>query len=449
MIKKIIFLKNMDERSLRLFKHIGFSSIFKGGSILIGLVLVPLSISYLGSAQYGLWLTLFSFLGWFNIVDFGIGNGLRNKLAQAFANKDMKLAKNYISTAYFTLGLISFLTFLFFMIIFPLVDWHIVFNFDKNNQSVRQLIFIAFVMFSINLSLKNINVLFYADQKASLPELFSFLGQLLTLVAVYFAMVSSKESLLLYGIIILGSQMLILFLSTFIFFLGKYKDIAPNIRYFHTRYVKDILVIGGKFFIIQISAMLFFTTDNFIINYVLGSSDVTIYNIPYKYFMLVITIMTIVATPYWSAFTDAYARNDDIWIRKSMKNLFKISAGLIFITIVMIIVSKGVFFLWLGNMVNIPFLLTLIMGLNAIIRIFIYPISMFLNGVGKMQIQLYLGFILAIINIPLSIFLAKNMELGVSGVILATLLVRIIELIILPVQVKKIINKNAYGLWNA
>jgi len=267
MIKKIKFLQNIDETSLKLFKHIGFSSIYKAGSILIGLVLVPLSITYLGSGQYGLWLTIFSFLGWFNIVDFGIGNGLRNKLTQAFASDHMELAKSYISTAYFSIAFISIVSFLFFIIIFPMVAWNVVFNYDANDKSVHQLIFIAFMMFAVNLTLKNINVVFYADQRSSLPEQFSFIGQLLTLISVYLAMTVTKNSLLLYGVIILGSQMVILFSISLITFLGKYKHIGPNINYFNLSYVKDILSIGGKFFIIQISAALLYTTDNFIINY--------------------------------------------------------------------------------------------------------------------------------------------------------------------------------------
>ena len=74
-------------------KHIGLSSIYKGGSILIAFLLVPLSISYLGNEKYGLWLTIYSFIGWFNFFDFGIGHGLRNKLTEAWATKNINLAK--------------------------------------------------------------------------------------------------------------------------------------------------------------------------------------------------------------------------------------------------------------------------------------------------------------------------------------------------------------------
>ena len=449
MIKKIDFLKKIDGRSMLLFKHIGLSSLYKAGTILISLILVPLSINYLGSSQYGLWLTLFSFLGWFNIVDFGIGNGLRNKLAQALSIGDINLAKEYVSTAYVVIICISLLVFILFITIFPFVHWDSVFNFSANNNSIEKLIFISFMIFSVNLTLKNINVIYYADQKSSLPEFFNFIGQLVILVEIYIIMQFTHESLFVYGSIVLATQMIILLLSTLISFFGKYKFIFPSIKYYKKKHIKEIFGIGIKFFVLQISSILIISTDTFIINLYLGSSSVTIYSIPYKYFMLAITIMTIIANPYWSAFTQAFSENDNAWMQKSIKMLSKISILITILIIFMIVIANKIYLLWVGSSIEIPFLLTLIIGLNTIIRVFIYPIVMFLNGTGKVQIELYLGATLAIINIPLSIFLATNMHLGIYGVVLATLMITVVELAILPIQVKKIIKKNAKGIWNA
>ena len=449
MIKKINFFRNSDYRSIALFKQIGLSSLYKAGTILISLILVPLSINYLGSTQYGLWLTLFSFLGWFNIVDFGIGNGLRNKLTHALSIGDIKLAKEYVSTAYVIIIFISIILFILFLAIFPFVNWESVFNFHNNMNSIKKLIYISFMIFSINLTLKNINIIYYADQKSSLPEFFNFIGQLVILIGIYIIMHFTHQSLFIYGVIVLATQMTILLLSTIISFFGKYKFIFPSIKYYKQNHIGDIFGIGIKFFILQISSILIASTDNFIINLYLGSSEVTVYSIPYKYFMLVTTIMTIIATPYWSAFTQAFSHNDNAWMKKSMKMLFRISIFITIIIIFMIAAGNKIYMLWIGNLVNIPFFLTLIIGLNTIIKVFIYPVVMFLNGIGKVQIELYLGITLAIINIPLSIFLATTIQLGVNGVVLATFIISLVEIIILPIQVRKIIRNNAKGIWNS
>lgn len=57
---------NFSVRSSKILKHIGLNFLYKGGSILISFFFIPLSIRYLGSEGYGIWLTLFSFIAWFN-----------------------------------------------------------------------------------------------------------------------------------------------------------------------------------------------------------------------------------------------------------------------------------------------------------------------------------------------------------------------------------------------
>ena len=64
------------------------------------LLLVPVSLKCLTTGEYGIWLTLTSIIAWFISLDFGLGNGLRNKLAEALAVNDLKLAKIYTSTTY-------------------------------------------------------------------------------------------------------------------------------------------------------------------------------------------------------------------------------------------------------------------------------------------------------------------------------------------------------------
>ncbi len=438
----------MDGLSLKLFKHIGLSALYKSGSIIIGILLVPLSISYLGNENYGLWLTIFSFIGWFNFVDFGIGNGLRNKLSQALATNNLNLAKKYVSTTYVSICLISIFTALIFVLVFPFVNWAYIFNYAPELESINILIYIAFLLFSINLTLKIIGPIFYADQKSSIPEFLSFVSQLIGLTAVIILMNLEHGSILAYGVVIMSSQMIVILVSTLISFFGSYKNIRPSIKDFEWKYVKDIISIGGKFFVLQISATAILSTDNFIINKILGSSNVTSYSIAHKYFMLVMTAMTLISSPYWSAFTKAYAQGDFQWLKKSMKMLNKISLVIIIVTFCMIVVANSVYNLWVGTDIKIPILLTLFMGLNTAQKVYLYPKVMFLNGTGKIQIELVLSLFLSLSNIPLSIYLARNLEMGVAGVILSTLLVGLIELIIYPIQVKKILNQSAHGIWN-
>jgi O-antigen/teichoic acid export membrane protein len=105
------------ERSIQAKKHILGSFLLKGISILISLLLVPLTIDYLNPTKYGIWITLTSVIAWFSFFDIGLGNGLRNKFAIAKAKGDNDLARTYISTTYAIITIISIMLFIVFVFV--------------------------------------------------------------------------------------------------------------------------------------------------------------------------------------------------------------------------------------------------------------------------------------------------------------------------------------------
>ena len=108
---------NSDNTRTKLaIKNIIGSLFVKGGSILISLLIVPLTINYVSTEKYGIWLTLSSIIAWFSFFDIGLGNGLKNKLAHAIANEDHNLAKIYISTTYAILAILVAIFILVFFV---------------------------------------------------------------------------------------------------------------------------------------------------------------------------------------------------------------------------------------------------------------------------------------------------------------------------------------------
>ena len=74
--------------------------------------------------------------------------------------------------------------------------------------------------------------------------------------------------------------------------------------------------------------------------------------------------------------------------------------------------------------------------------------NQFINGVGKVRLHVYISLLIMILNIPLSIFLAKNMNLHISGIVLGSCICLVFKVVFLPIQYKKIIHNKAVGLWN-
>ena len=120
-------------RTKNIVKHIGWSMVYKVGSIAANFALVPLTINYLDTENYGVWLTLSSFVSWFSFFDIGLGNGLRNKFAEAKALGNVEEAQAFVSTAYYAIGCISLVAICAFLCVNGHASWVDVFNASQSS----------------------------------------------------------------------------------------------------------------------------------------------------------------------------------------------------------------------------------------------------------------------------------------------------------------------------
>jgi O-antigen/teichoic acid export membrane protein len=79
---KVTFLSG-HERSVRANKNIALSFFLKVLNVAIQFLFVPILLGYLSPIKYGVWVTIGSVINWLYFFDVGLGNGLRNRLAEA------------------------------------------------------------------------------------------------------------------------------------------------------------------------------------------------------------------------------------------------------------------------------------------------------------------------------------------------------------------------------
>lgn len=444
----ITFFTQGHSRTINIKKNIAASFVYKAIAILISLVQLPLTLSYLDNTQYGIWITLGSIINWFSFFDIGLGHGLRNRFAEALAKNDKLLAKVYVSTTYGMITGIVLIWLLLFFIVNPFLNWISILQAPvKLSSDINILVIYAMTSFALSFILQLIKPIILADQKPAINDLINLAGSVLTLIITIILINTTESSLLLLGISFSFVPVFISLIAGVYLFLKKYRDYIPSFKFVNLKYARDLTSLGVKFFVIQIAGVVIYSTDNMIITQVLGPAEVTPYSISYKYFEMLNMVFMIVATPFWSGFTEAYFKGEIDWIKSTMKKLMYIMGGFIGVTIVMIVSSPFVFKLWLGDLVHIPILISVFMGLYIIIKIWETIFCLFINGVGKIKLQLYMSVGAALLNIPLSIYFAKNLELGSAGVILATCVCTVYALVLWPMQYKKIITKTDYGIW--
>lgn len=449
-IKSLFRFSNSD-RSAKAKKNIILLLLIHGINFFALMLIVPLTLGYLGPEEYGIWMTLSSVLTWFTYLDLGIGNGLRVKLAEALAGSDFNKGKIYVSTSYALFGGGMLVLFLIFLIINPFLDWTFLLNTSSGlKNELSALVVWVFGLFLFQFVLKLLTYIISADQRTSITGALNLAVHLLIILFLFIlTRYIGRGSLLDVGVGVSIMPVIVYLIAGYIFFRTIFKKISPSFRMIDFKYSKDLLFLGGQFFVIQAAGLIVFSTDNMIIAQLFSPSEVTVYNIAYKYFYLVPMLFGIFLNPLLPAYTEAFATNDINWIKKVTNKTLKVwmllSAGVVF----MLLASGIVYSIWIGKGINIPFGLSAAMAVFVIINNWNNIFAYFLNGIGKIRLQFYLSIISAVINIPVSVFFAKYFNMGAAGVITGTIFCLLISgSIWAPLQYKKIISGKASGIWN-
>jgi O-antigen/teichoic acid export membrane protein len=444
---KQFFLKG-HKRTALAKKNIAISLFIKGISIVINLLLVPLTINFVNPSQYGIWLTLSSIIIWFGYFDIGFGNGLRNKFAEAKATNKFEEARKYVSTTYASIIIIFSILWCLFFVVNSYIDWTKILNTSIEFKSeLSRLALIVFSFFCLQMVFKIINTVVIADQKPYISAVLNVLGQILTLILMFILIKTTDEGTLIYLSLALGfSPIIILFISSLYLYSDKYKFYKPSIKYVDFSCVKEIMNVGMNFFVIQIALIFVYETNNIIIAQVGGPKDVTIFNIAYKYLSISFMVFSIIMSPFWSAFTDAYAKKEYDWMKKTVKNLRFSSYILISSLIVLVFLAKYFYPMWIGDSVRIPFTITIVVAVYVAILIVLGANNQILNGIGKIRVQILTYSFAAIFHIPLSLYLGKLY--GTEGVLFSAIIFFSIVCLFSIKQVNLLVNKRAKGIWN-
>ena len=155
--------------------------------------------------------------------------------------------------------------------------------------------------------------------------------------------------------------------------------------------------------------------------------------------------MTIIVNPFWSAFTDAYAKKDSNWMKRTISRLEKIWLFAFVIAVVMLVISSFVYKIWIKDSISIPFSLSVAMAVFVLSRsigdVYMYTI----NGIGTIRIQLIIYVVFAIMAWPCLVWSCRLF--GVYGIVLFPSLVYVIQAILGKIQITKLMYGKAIGMW--
>src|ERR1700737_1142079 len=158
------------------------SVIARGIAIATSLISIPLTLHYLGTDQYGFWVTLTSFTTLLVFADLGIGNGLLNMISEAYGRDDAQGAHRYVSSAFYMLLAVGVVILLAFAATYSIVPWARVFNLTSPAaiSEAGPAVMVFLVCFVLNLPLGIVQRVQFGYQQGYLTNAWQAVGRVLS-----------------------------------------------------------------------------------------------------------------------------------------------------------------------------------------------------------------------------------------------------------------------------
>lgn len=416
------------------------SGICRPLALLTGAVYISFVMSYLGVEKYGIWATILSILSWIGYFDIGIGNGLRNKLTEAIAKKEGEKGTCLVSSAYAIISIIMAATFLLLLAAAFFIDWTRLFG--TRQEGITCLLIVSVFFVCINFIFSICKSVLYALQKAAAVSLMEFLTQLFNLLGLMALSGYIKENLMLVAFIY-GFSMTLVSLGANIILYIKNSFLCPRLKKINVRTGMELAGLGIKFFIIQICALILFTTDNILVSYLYGASNVTPYSTVVNLFAAVGQVFAAVLAPVWSKVTKEKTEGNYEEIRNIIRRMYFLMIPFVIGSIMLMFIFKPVAFVWLRKELYYEQGLILLGMFYCIILNWCNIYAYVMNGLGNMNFPMLIAIIQAVSNIPLSLFFAENLGMKSAGVLLGTVCAMMIGAVLAPVYVHGVfIQKN-------
>jgi O-antigen/teichoic acid export membrane protein len=396
------------------------SFVSKALTLTISLVSVPLTVHYLGPERYGIWLTIGSVLTWMALTDFGLaGNALVNVLSDAYGKDDRALARQYASSAFWTLMGVSALVGIALFFLFGSIPWRAVFHVSEavSRSELDRACAWSLLFFVLGFPLSLLTSVYSAYQDGAVGNLWTIASNFAALLALVIV-TRFHGGLPALVLAIAGTRMVIAFANFYTAFFRRYPWLAPSPAAVRLDRVKELLSLGSKYMVTQLAALGIYQSQPMIITQILGPSYVVIFLVAQKMITLPNDLVFIGTAPFIAAYGEGKTRGDWAWIKGAFKK--SLAASVLFgvpVTIAVAAFAKPVIRVWAGAAVvpDTP----VILGLAGytLICVCMLPVGQLLTGLGRADILASSLTLCAIATIGSGIVLAR--PLGLGGVAIA------------------------------
>jgi O-antigen/teichoic acid export membrane protein len=424
--------------------HLLMSGFYKGASGLSLFFSVPLLITYLGDSNYGLWVLVFALFQWVFSMDFGLASVLKTKVPILIQENEIDLLKSYIRSTYKITSVIALFLFLCFFAVINIIDIKVLLKIPCYSLGfIKNLFLLNMFFFCLNFILNVQKSLFVAFLKGKYAEQSIAVNQILFYISLVFIIwgfpnLSFQDKLIVISFANGLISLLVNGFYTFYFFYLEKLNLnsdstAPK------KFIKEIILLGSKYMIIQVGLLFVFTSDNYILSNAFGPKEIVPYEVINKLFQFPVMIIFAGLSPLWSMFAKDYIDNNAESLRTKFRKFNYFFIGIVVFVSAISVVCPFVISIWIKNPIIIPKHLVLFITVVTALRIFISFYSFFLYGIGKINRYIVVLLISVAVKVPLTYYFI-HLGYGVKSVVISTLFILVLWLIFIPLECYSIVR---------
>jgi len=304
------------------------SMVAKAIQVGTALISLPITVRYLGTERYGLWLIISSVSTILNFMDFGMGNGLLNAIAKAHGSDNHEESARSVASAFFMLSGVAMLLLAAGVMIYPWVPWPRVFNVHSAlaMKESGPAVAVFFTLSVLSMPLTVVQRVQAGYQQGYVSSAWQAGGSLLSLFGLL-AAVSMQASLPWLVAAFTGGPLLSCVLNFVSYFRHERASLRPRWSRFDRDQAMALGSVGAMFFAIQLITAAGTPIDSIIIGQILGPQSVAQYGVVVKLVGVGYMLSTMFFAALWPAYGEAYSRGDYAFIKRTLQHVSLISVG--------------------------------------------------------------------------------------------------------------------------
>ncbi len=330
-----------------------------------GFLLFPFSLHILGSQANGVGLLVNSIIGYFGILDLGVGTTVMKMVAEHAHDNNKKDITKIVVNSLVIFTIIGILIILLGLCVTPFLD-HI-FKIPRSLVTAAKFVYsIDVIAIGLIFPTAIFQAVFSGYQNYKLNNIIGIIQIIFSIIGTIIALEMGYGLMGLAIVTLLSNLLVIILRSYFIFF--QYNINIFNIKLIDFKVLRSIFLFSRWILLITIASQLIFQSDTIVIGMFSTAAAITAYTIalsPNTFLRKIGTQFNGVTLP---ASASLNARNDKIKLQRLLKESTRVSAiSMIPFLIVFILWGKDYITLWVGKQYisSYPTLVVLTIGIFA------------------------------------------------------------------------------------